>query len=300
MKIRNIILLILGLTLITCSQKLTKERKILFVGHTYYWHHYLEVDIRIRLLDFDNFDELWLGGDLTTESSINKKQIEKLNNFYKLSDTVTHWALGNHDARKGNINIVEQIQQKPTYYVQHDNGLTKLILNTTIANEQVPIYKDSCHLLKPQTELINSVLDTISKSSHLIIMTGGAHWGEIVSATQLNYNYPHYSFSCDKNFTFKKFLYPKLVEVQKRGVQVICTSGDLGMRSKSYHKKSDDGIIFLASGINNSFGTLRNEKYKWVRDFSPDKILIFTHYPEKRELTFEFVDLNNYIGVKPF
>jgi hypothetical protein len=286
-----------------CSEPLQRvepiQRKILFLGHTYYWYHKLDIDVRIRILKFEEYDELWLGGDLTIESCKNEAQVKRIDNIFNISSPTTHWAVGNHDTRSGNYELIEKVQQKPLSYSQCDFGITKLILNTTFANKQVPYYLDSCHLLLPQFKLIESVLDTIQKSSHLIVMTGSAHWDEIAPvASHANFNYPSYSFGCDSNLTFKNYLYPKLVEVQKRGVQVICTSGDLGQASKQYEKMTKDSILFLASGINNSFGSYRRKAVDWVRNFDPDKVLVFTHTPETRTLTYKFHKLDSLIGAK--
>ena len=74
-------------------------------------------------------------------------------------------------------------------------------------------------------------------------------------------------------------IYSKLIEIQKKGTQVICITGDIGFKVKDFEYKTDENIVFLASGID-----FRDEN---------NKILIFEHNIETKTLTwrYEFISI---------
>lgn len=48
---------------------------------------------------------------------------------------------------------------------------------------------------------------------------------------------------------FNQDIYPRLVELQQQGVQVLCIGGDIGNTVKKFEHITPEGIILLASGI---------------------------------------------------
>ena len=83
--------------------------------------------------------------------------------------------------------------------------------------------------------------------------------------------------TCDSNTQFNALIYPKLVEVQNRGVQVVLVGGDVGMQKKSLSYQTREGVWLLGSGINNSLK--RENAPEYVKDFGPDEILSFSFNP---------------------
>ena len=77
------------------------------------------------------------------------------------------------------------------------------------------------------------------------------------------------------NFTGE--IYPRLIELERRGIDVICIGGDIGKKVKRFEYITSEGIQFLASGI--QFDDKEND------------ILVFCHDVEKHELNWEFVNI---------
>lgn len=72
-------------------------------------------------------------------------------------------------------------------------------------------------------------------------------------------------------------MYPKLVELEQRGVEVLCIGGDIGFQAKEFEHVTDEGIHFLASGIH--------------AGESGNKALVFSHDLEGHNLYWDFVKL---------
>lgn len=259
------------------------------MGHTYqFYTPGNKLDERIEQMDLSVYDGIWLGGDVCSEATLEYATIEYVNDVVNLRHPNSHWALGNHDARNGSWNWIEEFTGRKTYYTSHYKGITYMVLNPNITPYD-------CEQLNDQYRILTKLCDTIKNSSHLIILVHHGIWQDVPGLpspfTYAQSNLRYYSFTCnDKNATFINDIYPRLVEVQKRGVQVISILGDMG------HKKvefvSDDGLIFMGTGLNRS-------KYQdpVQRENAPkDWILEFKHVPKTRWLDWQFHDIDSIIG----
>ena len=56
-------------------------------------------------------------------------------------------------------------------------------------------------------------------------------------------------YYCIPPNNFNSEVYPLLLKIKQRGINVICISGDLGKKAKQFTYTTDDGIYFLTSGI---------------------------------------------------
>jgi len=81
-------------------------------------------------------------------------------------------------------------------------------------------------------------------------------------------------FSCLQPNNFSLEIFPKLLEVKQREIEVICIGGDLGFQTGEFEYRSPEGIQFLASGING--------------DPAQDKALLFCHDIAKGSLVWEY------------
>ena len=100
------------------------------------------------------------------------------------------------------------------------------------------------------------------------------------------------NLSCTPLNQFVWSLYPKLIDVQNRGVQVVVISGDGGQYGKKYAYQSPDGIEFYISGVNNSFDmSIENLVDKF--NTNPDSVLIFTHDLAQKRLHANFHKLTD-------
>ncbi len=272
----------------TESPKADNER-FLFLGHTYHWYSNNKIDRRIQSLNLKAYDVLLLGGDLCSESSRDDAGLQHINTIFDVSNPDVFWALGNHDLENGSLNKIEALTGKKSYYAYYRNGITFLVLNTNIdKTQESTAWKNKEY--RKQKNLIQKVCDSIQKSSHLLVIGHNVLWKEMDTREGkiANLSKPS-ALSGDSSKPFVREIYPLLKQVKKKGVEVVWVAGDIGKWMKSYSFKTDDGIQFLASGINNSMLALHPEKYP---NPHRDKLLVFMHSIKNRSLKWEFVDLN--------
>ncbi len=284
----NLSFLLLVFALVATGQNDTI--KYFFEGHTYQWHTAGDkVDERLEKFDFSGYEGIWLGGDVCSEALLEHTTLEYIDGLFNLKHPNTHWAMGNHDARNGNWNWLEELTGKKTYYTSFYKGISYMVLNTNITPYD-------CEQLNDQYRILVNLCDTIKKSSHLIILVHHGIWAGVPGLPSpykyAQSNLKYYSFNCyDHDATFLNDIYPRLVEVKKRGVEVICIIGDMG--SQRIDAVSDDGIHFIGTGLNRS-------KYKdpVERENSPrDWFIEFKHVPESGWLEWQFHDLDSTLAV---
>ena len=276
--------------LVNCFSSLYAQSKdtltYVFFGHTYQWGSGgNRVDYRIENMDLSQFDRIWLGGDICSESSLEYSTLAYIDNLFDLGKPGNHWALGNHDARNGNMEWIEEFTGRPNYYAHNENHITTIVMNGTIT----PL---DCENLDKQYKMIEKVCDTIS-SGYLIFLVHHGIYSDVPGVlnpaayghSQLR---PWMANCYDDSASYIDAVYPMLIDVENRGVEVLHIMGDVGTGPKSYYGISDDGIEFFGSGINNSYNMTLG-----IPIVSPDLVLVFKHVLSKNELTWEFVELND-------
>jgi hypothetical protein len=282
--------------LISCGKKTintSDDLNYIFLGHTYDYLGTPFVDPRLEQVDFNEFDEIWLGGDITGETSVGEERLNYLEKMFNISDENTHWAIGNHDFQNGDYNDLINRTGRNVYYAHTQNGITRLIINTNLG--YLP-FKDNCEWKQKQFDYLMGVLDTISEVSHLVILTHTTVWSDVEEYMKgkKTGNAPSAwtPFTCEKRSQFKYALYPKLKEIQNSGIQVIVISGDGGQLVKKYKYKADNGIEFYVSGFCNQKKSIK-EHFGWSTE--PDSILVFTHNIERKEIKSQFINFEEYI-----
>jgi len=296
----KILFIVLIIFLGSCAKQEKEEFNFIFIGHSYQWHQKYTIDKRLEKIDYSNYDEVWLGGDLCSEIIPGSNTLLHIDSLFNIKSENTYWSLGNHDTRKGAIHEIENFTQKDTYYAKYKNGITRLVLNTNFNNKQVEVLKNNCEELEKQYNLIKNVTDTIKDSEYLIMLIHGSAWEDVendIPKFQANLRQKDYLFTCDSNSTFKNKIYPLFVNARERGVKVVLISGDYGQKSKSFEYTTKDDIVFLGSGINNSIldKPESTQYYSYVTNFDPDQILTFKYNTKEKKLTWEFVVLNDFI-----
>jgi len=250
--------------------------KYFFTGHAYQWGapNWARLDYRLEKIPFKEYDQLWLGGDLCERVPHHPNTIQYLDTLLDFGSDSTHWAVGNHDVLNldADYSLIESKTGRKTYYTKIVNGICLMILNTT---------------------------ETLQNVSHLVILHHHALLTNSIAENKINvqeiFNFydPTFNIGCRIRGTFEELVYPRLVEVQKRGVQVILVGGDTGQQVKEFDFTSKDGIVFLGSGINNSYNNKGKAPDYFV--FDPDQVLIFSHEKNQKKLTWEFVELNSLV-----
>lgn len=222
----------------------------------------------VKEINYSKYDMLWLGGDLAYLSSENNETMTHIDSIFDFGDSNTLWSLGNHDYT--DLDLVSTYTNRPRYFAYANNGITFLVIDT----------QDSLSsIVSSQLELIQSVVDSIQESSHLIILHHKLIWmndngsleSQIDSISNVEFGN---CFYCINSNNFYEEIYPKLVEVKQKGIEVICIGGDLGIKVNEFEFVTPEGIYLLASGIS--------------YEADENKALLFYHDLTSRELSWEF------------
>lgn len=303
LKIKGLILfyvfliLLIGTILSSCIADKSKKNnfKYLFLGHAYQYGNKEgnKVDDRIAAIDKTVFDQIWLGGDVCSSTNVDNGTLIYLDSIFNLKSPYTYWAYGNHDIMYVNNNNIENATGKKSYFSNYNNGFTVIQINTNLDNLYLKYADpDLCKKRDEQYNLIKKVCDTITgKSSNLIFIMHHVLWYDIDSncANYANLIHKKWMAKCDSSATFLNTIYPLLKEVQKRNIQVICIAGDVGIFGKQGYFKDAEGIIYLASGINNS--SIWDEQKR--KEAPKDRVLILNHDLLLKKITWTFADLDS-------
>lgn len=275
---------LITVTLLSCNQGQPEKEvfNYLFMGHIY--DEDPIIDKRISKEKLSQFDQVWLGGDLTHNSGVDSN-LNYLDSIFDLKSENTHWALGNHDIASGRSQVID-CTGKSAFYATYINGITLVNFDSNY-NDQ-----GDCADVNEQSQFIKMVCDTLIESSHLVLMGHHVPWGKIENVDAwsfANTSIENRVFQCGTFNYFDNVIYPELVKVQNKNIQVISLAGDLGQKQSSYQYITKDSVVFLGSGI------LSSNQYnsQFPKSNSNDSVLIFTHTPSKRLLNWQFVDIGN-------
>ncbi|MDA7762420.1 hypothetical protein N8927_04450 [Crocinitomicaceae bacterium] len=269
----KILLILLFLSILSCNKDemiepvINKSKYYLHLSHTRTNSNPL-MDTEAENLDFSNYEVLLLGGDLAYLTSADNITMNRVDSIFNVGNANTLWSLGNHDYT--DLTKVEQYTNRPPYYSAHKDGITFVVLDT----------QDSLsNIVGSQKEYLMGILDTVQESTHLILLHHKLIWmyDDILLEPQISSvsNGPLDScFYCINPNNFNSEIYPELVEVQSRGIEILCIGGDIGFNANEFEHITPDGIYFLASGINNNS--------------ADNKALLFIHDIANQSLEWEF------------
>ncbi len=290
MKKTTIVILFILVTIVLFSQTKTTY-KYLFLSHTYMDESH--VDSRISQLNKSIYDNIWLGGDICSETLLHYSNLAYLQETLGIRNTHNYWTLGNHDRRNGNIEWLEQYLGHKTYYADYNNGITAFVFDTNLD-------ASDCENLDKQYQLLCNVTDTITESSHLLLFFHWGIWNDVPGlpdpSTYAHTSLKYWNSNCDStNNNFGSIIYPKLVEVKNRGVEVVCIIGDMGKYKKTTNMVSTDGINFIGCGLYNIIYRWQPAKW-WCEE--KDMVLLFNHNIETKTLTWSFQDIDSLLDVQ--
>lgn len=276
-----------------------KNTEYIFLGHIYNKPN--RIDPLLETVDYSRYKGIWLGGDLCSETTRERATIDYLDDIFDLSNEDTHWAVGNHDVRNGNLDWIRSATGRDFFHSQTKDGITIATFDTNVGHVQG---RDAtCENRQQQADFLLNLLDTLQTSSHLVLLTHWVVWGQvepdIPCATLANNCINGFQFLCGNGTSrFPPFLYDKLVALEERGIEVMVISGDGGVYAKQFHRETKEGIDFFISGI---FSTLDRENPPMVAvgppvNLNPDSILIFNHSIEEQQLDWQFVGLDDFVN----
>ncbi|MCK4663367.1 MAG: hypothetical protein KAT68_10915 [Bacteroidales bacterium] len=232
------------------------------------------IDPTIEKMSFSDFSMILLGGDLAALTSENIETMKHVDSIFNLGNANTLWSLGNHDYT--DLQLIKSFTHRPTFYSVNKNNITFIILDTQ---------ESRSNICGEQLQLLKNIADTIKNSKYLIILHHKLIW---------MYNYNELEkladsisnaeigdcFYCINPNNFYKDVYPLLIKVKNKGIEVICLAGDIGFKVKKFEYITSEGIYFLASGINSGK--------------SDNKVLIFEHNISKNTLSWDFKLLSDF------
>ena len=270
-----IFLIVMAFICLSCEDNPTCDDEIkhyIHLSHTRIFDTINQVvDPRIEQINLDPFDLVLLGGDICEETSKRYDILEYVDGVFNVSHPNTLWTIGNHDDT--NLEYFQKITRRPHTYSYHKNGITFVVLNAIDPLDDWKI------------KTLTKVTDTISNSSHLILMTHHLIWLEKHEELIEHRGKNLYSWSSNFKATdrgYMKKILPHLRKVRKRGIQVIALAGDIGNNKTFFEERTEDGIYYLASGS--------NPERKDV------KFLHFRHHIASQSLTWEFVNIEEFLA----
>lgn len=309
-KLKTVFLILSLIGLLSCGKNqeiiespVEQKSEYIFLGHTYFKSN--RIDPRLETIDYRTYKGVWLGGDLCSETTRERATIDYLDDIFDLSSEDTHWAVGNHDVRNGNLDWIRTATNKELFHAQTKDGITIATFDTNVGH--VNGRDATCEYRAQQADFLLNLLDTLQTSSHLILLTHWVVWGEvepnIPCKTLANNCINGFQFLCGGGASrFPPFLYDKLAALEERGIEVMVVSGDGGVYSKQFHHATKEGVDFFISGL---FATLDRDNPPTFAvgppvNLNPDSVLIFKHSIEERQLDWQFVGLDDLVDPNRF
>ena len=288
--------------IISCDYHQSGDKKqYLFIGHGYQWGKSDKADFRLERIDYNLFDQVWLGGDICAETTAEIPTLDYIDSLFHLSEKNRHWSLGNHDSRNGHLDLIASKTHRPTFYTTTFDDICLMVWNTNFNHFQVSRPEDECPLMDSQFRMIQQVCDTISDSKKLVILHHHALLNDRIAGDSLHlgkvFNFFRDSFkvNCAPEAWFETAVYPMLTKVRQKGIEVVLISGDLGQRAKRFEYRTKEGIWFLGSGVNNTCG--KDNPPDYVTNFQPDSLLVLSNMPGRGGLEWKLVALDQLAGV---
>lgn len=245
-----------------------KNETFIHISHTYVPGTETKLDSLVQKIPLSKYDLILLGGDLCGRTSMDMSTMQYVDSIFDVSNPKTIWAVGNHDY--DNVDNLVAVTNKPLYYAAYHNGITFLVLDT----------QDSMtNFVGEQLQLIKNVTDTIAESAHLVVLTHKVVWmmdnGVMQPIIDSVSNGPLGTcFWCLNPNNFYSDVYPLLLNVRNRGVNVVCLGGDLGKFDQAFSYANEDNILFLGSGM--------------CSGCAVNYCIVFDYDPESRKLTYSF------------
>lgn len=280
-----------------------QKSEYIFLGHTYFKSN--RIDPRLETINYSAYKGVWLGGDLCSETTRERATIDYLDAIFDLGNEETHWAVGNHDVRNGNLDWITTATGRELFHANTKDGITVATFDTNVGH--VNGRNATCEDRMEQADFLLNLIDTIQSSSHLILLTHWVVWGEvepnIPCAILANNCINGFQFLCGGGASrFPPFLYDKLAALEARGIEVMVISGDGGVYTKQFHHQTQEGVDFFISGL---FSTLDRDNPPTFAvgppvNLNPDSILIFKHAVAERKLDWQFINLDDLVDEGKF
>ena len=115
----------------------SSEKTYLFLGHPYEWVASGDrVDPRVCRLPLEDYDQIWLGGDVCAKTTVRPEVLQYLDSLFHFEKGNVHWALGNHDVEQGHEEWLAQTTGRPEYYTEWVDGIVGQLMEEGMLNEE--------------------------------------------------------------------------------------------------------------------------------------------------------------------
>ncbi len=214
----------------------------------------------IEEIDFNKYDVIMLGGDLTYYTSDKRSTLEYCDSLFDLGNPNTLWTFGNHDVQSGNRNLIKEFTARDSYYSFYRDGVTFIVLDT----EESANGFDNTFIKGDQMLMIKNVCDSITQSKHLIILHHRLIWmiNNDYLKDRLTDSIAASSRTMDTT-NFYSEIYPLIQKVKNKGIPVKVLGGDKSKINIEY--SPEDSITFyavrLASDFHDSINNVLNMEY---------------------------------------
>lgn len=250
------------------------HEQFLFLSHTYIPDPNQNlIDSTVMELDYSRYGKIMLGGDLYRNTTVDTSTFLSADAIFDFRSANTLWAIGNHDYE--HPEMIRNYLGRELFFTQYHNGITFLVLDTQ---------DSACSIVNDQLSLVRNVTDTIENSNclmvlcHKLIYMPGNPLLEPMIDSVCNGDFGTCSWCTSPN-NFYQDVYPKLVAVKQRGINVICLAGDVGNKVHHFEYRTPDGIQFLANGMNAAL--------------SDNEVLLIDHTSGTGEFQWNYVPLNS-------
>ena len=220
-------------------------------------------------IDFSKYSLKLLGGDLAQYSFHDENIRNHLDDIFDLKSPNTILSIGNHDS-VSDISFQKYTNKRKFGLYQKDD------VSIVVIDSQDSLSS----IVGKQKEFLFKVLDTISTPkvillSHKLIFMDqhdvmDRMINEVCNAKKGE------CFHCHNTNNFKKEVYPELLKIRKKGVDVFWIGGDLGVKTTKFEYTDEEGIIFLGNGF-------------WYQS-DHNQVLLFKN---SKKLTYKFVPIDS-------
>ncbi|MFC4634840.1 hypothetical protein ACFO3O_13035 [Dokdonia ponticola] len=268
---KGLFLIAIAFFLFSCKESsVNPPKSYIYVAHTRL-NTNDSVYHKVYDIDFSTYDMTLLGGDLALSSFSGKTITPHLDSIFDFKSPTTLWSVGNHDNTSDKKFYATTLKKK--YHAYQKDDVTFITLNS----------QDSLSsIVGGQKDFLFSVLDTIQTRSvllmsHKLIFMNDHPILDARIAKVCNANKGE-CYHCHNVNNFYQDIYPKLLEVKNRGIQVLWVGGDLGYKTSEFEYVDDQGIVFLGNG------------FWFPKDWN--KALIFSKATEE-QLSYKFVHIDS-------
>ncbi len=219
-------------------------------------------------LNLELYEMTLLGGDLGVDS-FQDDFINHIDSIFNLKSKNTLWSVGNHDVTT-NENF-KNLTGKNKYHSYKTNNTTFITLDTQDSLSNI--------VGKQKQYFLDILKNTSSKNiiiiSHKLIFMDqhpimDGQINKVCNGPKGKCDY------CHNRNNFQHEIYPELVKLKEKGINIIWIGGDLGYKTSSFEYKDLNGIIFLGNGF-------------WFKN-KENKVLVLSEDKSSIKYKFVFID----------